>query len=172
MEISDLIKIGKLVVRSKGGTRIVVCLKTEYLKFLPRLKEVFLIFKDHRVRYGTIDIIKVLTDNKAVVKIADPDLSDELSSEESVNLCLDEEEIYELDEENTYFDPVGMKVIWNEQEVAHIKDFFYNGAHDVYELEMTDGRLVLIPDVEAFVIETNIEQRFIRVVNLDQFLEL
>jgi ribosomal 30S subunit maturation factor RimM len=124
------------------------------------------------VRYGRIDILKVVCENKAAINIEDVDLLDELSTEESVNIALDEEEINSIDDDNIYYDPIGMKVIWNDEDVAVIKDFFFNGAHYVYEIELPDASLVMIPDVESFVIETNIEKRFIRVVDLDQFISI
>ena len=174
MEISDLIGIGKLRIRrNEEDIRFYVELTDEYQNLLPKLNKIFLIYKDHRVRYGKIHILQMLSEQKAEVDIVDDvDLRYELLKEKYVNLYLDEAEINELDDQNIYFDPLGMKVIWQEREVATIKDFFYNGAHDVYEIEMSDHRLVLIPDVESFVIETNIEERFIRVVNLDQFLDI
>lgn len=174
MEISDLINIGRLKFSHKNENkdRLLLNLKTEFQHILPKLENVFLIFKDHRVRYGKIDIIKILSDNKAVVSIKDTDILDELSLEDKIDISLDEDEINSLDDSNCYYDPVGMKVIWNTQVVAIIKDFFFNGAHYVYEIEMTDKQLFMIPDVEAFVVETNTQERFIRVVNLDQFMNL
>jgi len=180
MKISDLINIGRLKFSLKGG-RPFIKVKAEYQHLLPRLNNVFLIFKDHRVRYGKIDILKIIGENKAVINVDDDDLLDELSAEESVNIALDEDEINSVDEESIYYDPIGMKVIWNDEEVAVIKDFFHNGAHYVYEIVLCDQtpdttrekeRVVLIPDVESFVIETNVEERFIRVVNLDQFIAI
>ena len=182
-EISDLVSIGKLKyvsdsTRKKseaeqiGRTGFHITLTSGFEHLLAKLNNVFLIFTDHRVRYGKIDILKVIGENKALVNLQDSDLKDELSKEKSVNIALDEDEINSIDDENMYFDPVGMKVLWNEQEVATIKDFFFNGAHDVYEIEMNDKSLILIPDVEAFVIETNTDERFIKVVDLDQFINL
>ena len=180
MEISDLMSIGKLKFGIKNRTPYIQ-LRAKFLHLLPKLSNIFLIFTDHRVRYGKIDIVKMIDKDKATIKIDDDDLLEELLAEESVNVCIDEDEINSLDEDNEYFDPIGMKVIWNEQDVGVIKYFFYNGAHDVYEIELhsdknaiqeakSKQKLVLIPDVEAFVKETNIEKGFIKVVDLDQFI--
>ena len=184
MEISDLISIGRLGFSFKNK-KYFVKLKAEYQHLLPRLNSVFLIFKDHRVRYGKIDILRIVNDNTAVIGIKDEDLLEELTGIESVRLALDEEDINLIDDESVYYDPVGMKVIWKDEEVGVIKDFFYNGAHYVYEIELLENvvaipcgcpssklQSILIPDVDAFVIETNVEERFIRVVDLDQFIDL
>ena len=171
MEISDLKCIGKLRFEKKVGDdkKIILKVKADYQKFLSRISDVFLIYKDHRVRYGKIDIIKAIKEGVALVDFEDLDLKEELEIEDSASVFIDEDMINQLDDENVYFDPVGMKVIWEGAEVAHIVNFFFNGAHDVYEIEMLDKRIVLIPDVESFVIETNLEERYIRVVDLDQF---
>jgi ribosomal 30S subunit maturation factor RimM len=129
------------------------------------------------VRYGKIDVLKIVNDNTAVINIKDEDLREELLDIDSVKIALDEDDINLIDDDSIYYDPIGMKVIWNDKEVAVIKDFFYNGAHYVYEIVLLTidsftGRVVLIPDVDAFVVETNVEERFIRVVDLDQFIDL
>ena len=181
-EMSNLISIGRLNIKytphsevGVGGEKELifsVTLDQQYQQILPKLNNVFLIFTDHRVRYGKIDILKRIAENKAIIRIQDDDLHHEVSKERLVNLALDEMEMNSIDEDNIYYDPIGMKVIWNDEAVAVIKDFFFNGAHYVYEIEMKDSKLVMIPDVESFVKETNTEKNFIRVVDLDQFLEL
>ena len=190
MEISDLISIGRVGFSFKNK-KYFVKIKAEYQHLLPRLNSVFLIFKDHRVRYGKIDITKIVNNNTAVINIKDDDLLEELIGVESVRLALDEEDINLIDDASIYYDPIGMKVIWKDEEVGVIKDFFYNGAHYVYEIEelsvdsfqlsvdsehvtapSSKLQSILIPDVDAFVVETNVEERFIRVVELDQFIGL
>jgi len=163
MEIDDLIQIGRLKINSKKGGLLFTPLP-EFKHLYSGLIDVFLIFKDYRVRYGKIDI----SANKTV-NICDDELFQELHGEEEVIIGIDNEELKKIESENEYFDPVGMKVIYDGAEVATIDNFFFNGAHDVYELLMNDGKIVLIPDVENFVVETNVEKRFIRVVDLDQF---
>jgi len=145
-------------------------LTSEFQHLLKKLNNVFLIYTDHRVRYGKIDILDVFSGNKAIVSIQDEDLHEELLKEKSVNIALDEEEINHIDDDTIYFDPVGMKVFWTEKEIGVIKDFFYNGAHYVYEIELTDNKTILVPDVDAFVEETNIEERFIKLIEFEQFI--
>lgn len=163
MEAGDLIHIGKLKMNTKRSVLSYVPL-AEYEHLSSELDNVFLIFKDYRVRYGKIDISEDMT-----AMIFDDDVLQELQCEESITVGLDQEGLEQIDHDSEYFDPIGMKVLWGDVQVATIDNYFYNGAHDVYELQMNDGRVVLIPDVETFVVETNIQERFIRVVDLDQF---
>ncbi|MDD4154951.1 MAG: hypothetical protein PHY08_00065 [Candidatus Cloacimonetes bacterium] len=172
MEISDLIKIGSLEFSHNNPKKIILKPKTEFQDFISNLKQVFLIFKDHRVRYVTVNIVEIIDEKQYYLEILDDDVIKEIKQEHSISLCLNEEDIINIDNSNQYFDPIGMKVVWNNQEVAIIENFFFNGAHDVYEIKMNDGKIVLIPDVEAFVTETNLKDCYIKVQDLDQFIDI
>jgi ribosomal 30S subunit maturation factor RimM len=180
MDITDLIPIGTLILKKSGKGRgttdsdISFEIQNEYQHLIPNIDNVFFLFKDHRVRYGSVKCkIQNAGNEKSgaekIVDIPDVDLLEEILTQNNITVCLDPETIDRFADYSEYYDPVGMKVIWNEEVVATIIDFFFNGAHDVYELKMMDDRVVLIPDVDAFVIETNIPDRYIRVVDLDQF---
>ena len=179
--ISDLIHIAKLrhkKDKQTGKSELYLRkIKSEFLPLIPKMNGVFLIYKDHRVRYEKMDVSS--QNGEDVVYIRDEDTLEEILKEQEVIVAIDKDTINEMDENDTYYDPIDMKVIWNDTEVATIKDFFYNGAHYVYELEINENikdqnmtQHVLIPDVEAFVIETDTKNRFIKVVDLDQFLYL
>jgi ribosomal 30S subunit maturation factor RimM len=172
MEVSDLINIGKL--RHDRQRKPYIVIKKEYQHLLPKLRNTFLIFKDHRVRYVSVEILNTLGENKAYISINDSDVAKEASVEEFTFVSIDEDEINQLDDETTYYDPIGMKVSWNSKEVGEIIHFFNNGAHYVYEIQLYDydKQVVLIPDVDDFVIETNTEERFISVRDLDKFIYL
>jgi len=172
MKISDLICIGRLDLVQQESSKeksIYLVLKPEYQFLASSLTNIFLIFKDHRVRYGTIEQQKLVSKKKTIVYFSDPDLREEINSEQRINIYLDEDGLNTLDEKNIKPNPIGMTVYWNENDVGIIRDFFYNGAHYVYEIAMTDNKNVLIPDVVDFVVETNITKNYIKVVNLDQF---
>lgn len=164
MEISDLIQIGKLQYH-KAKNEFALKLDKEYLHLSERLTEIFLIFKDHRVRYAKIDILSL-----GRIRIHDEDLIEEIGSEDYVQICLDDQALSLIDDEYEYFDPVGMNVICNDEIVGSIIDYFFNGAHDVYEIKLHDDSVILIPDVESFVMETNVPSRFIKAKDLDQFM--
>jgi len=138
----------------------------------PHLSNVFFVFDEQRVRYSKVMSKLCAKQNTCMLRVDDEDLLDELLTGEAVDICLDEDGVNAIDEENGFYDPEGMKVIWDGKEVGLIKHFFHNGAHYVYEIEMADKQVVLIPDVETFVIETNVSERFIRVVELNQFMDL
>jgi ribosomal 30S subunit maturation factor RimM len=121
------------------------------------------------VRYGKIKV-ENKKQKKYQISISDKNLYEEVINSQNVVLAIENRELEKIEDLLGYFDPVGMKVIWNDIEVATIKGYFSNGAHDVYELQLENGKEILIPDVEAFVIETNIKKRYIKVVDLDQFI--
>ena len=176
MEISDLLYIGKLKNSQQSdkekGKSFRITVFSDYESLLGNLKNVFLIYTDHSVRYVEIDILRIISENQADVSILDDDIKSELLKEKQVGIYLDEDELNAISDDEIYYDPIGMDVYWNDEAVAIIKSFFYNGAHYVYELEMNDKRIILIPDVEAFVIETNTTDRYIKVIDLDLFLNI
>jgi ribosomal 30S subunit maturation factor RimM len=172
MEITDLIKVGIVKVKKSKNSinsEFLLYLDDDYIEIVKELNIFFLIFKDHRVRYGKIFEQKYYQDNIKYIKFDDEDLHNEIKKENEVYLCLEKELIEKLENDNGYFDPIGFHVIWNNQNVGKITEFFFNGAHDVYEIKMNDENVVLIPDVESFVPETNVKEKYITVVNLDQF---
>ncbi|MCL2064494.1 MAG: hypothetical protein FWG98_08985 [Candidatus Cloacimonetes bacterium] len=179
-EVANLVTIGKIrftaphknkIFVSINKVRIELILTSAYQHLLEKISKVYLIYTDHRVRYGKIDILKVINEKQAVINILDKDLKDEAINEKSIKIAIDEEEINKIDETAIYFDPIGMRVFWESKDIGQIKDFFYNGAHYVYEIKLEDARLVLVPDVDAFIEETNIENRFIKLKEFEQFLE-
>jgi len=191
MQISDLIPIGQVQTRkSSDGQQKVMLLKLqkEFQHLLTKIDDVFLLFTDHRVRYTKI----IFTQNGQTrskdieVSFDDEDVIEEIlgSGQRSadsekrtansgrVQVCLDGDALSQIEDDDMYFDPVGMSVICDDEVVATIKGFFFNGAHDVYEILLADGREILFPDVDEWVTETNIPERYIKVRDLDQFINL
>jgi len=167
-EIAKLTKIGKI------DSKLNLIIKSDFKHILPNLSYVYLLFTDHRVRYGKINFLKQINDIKAVFSIDNIDLLEEIEKEKSVLVALDDEILNMLEGEQLYYDPIGMEVIWNSTIIGVISDFYYNGAHDVYEISLNKepSRNIYIPDVDRFVIETNPDERFIKVVDIDQFINL
>jgi len=180
MQTGDLIQIGYVNTRYLPDAQakvIVLKLHEEFQHLATQLSDVFLLFTDHRVRYAKMiftsdDKKNTARHNGIEVSFDDTDLIDEIYDTKKVAVCLDEDELSRLSDDAEYFDPIGMNVIWNDEVVAHIKGFFFNGAHDVYEILLTNGSEILIPDVDEWVIQTNIPQRYIMVRDLDQFINL
>ncbi len=61
-------------------------------------------------------------------------------------------------------DLMGLRVIdENEQEIGVLKDVMETGANDVYVIEMTDGKELLLPAIKQCVLQVNIEEGYVKV---------
>ena len=65
-------------------------------------------------------------------------------------------------EENEYYwvDLIGCEVVNKEgQSIGQVKGMIDNGVHDILNVKRTDGKEVLIPFVEDYLAEVNVEAK-------------
>ena len=69
-------------------------------------------------------------------------------------------------------DLIGLKVL-DEQEaqIGVLKDVMETGANDVYIIEMTDGRELLLPAIKQCILNVDVESGFIQVHILEGLLD-
>lgn len=69
-------------------------------------------------------------------------------------------------------DLMGLKVLDEEnKEIGMLRNVMETGANDVYEIDMTDGRELLLPAIKQCVLEVNVEEGFIKVHIMDGLLD-
>ena len=69
-------------------------------------------------------------------------------------------------------DLMGLKVLdEQEQQIGILKDVMETGANDVYIIEMTDGRELLLPAIKQCVLNVDVEEGFIQVHILEGLLD-
>jgi len=167
MKIDDLIAVGSLgkILDKKG-----------YFQFrrnqdLPQgfntEKEVFLIFKDHRVRFVDVEFSG---NNEDKIKITDLYLVNEVvkAGEVKVGLALDN--INDLRVKNGLLPSGEMKIIFDGKEIGILIDIFDNNAHEILVVELKNGKEIMIPYVDYFVTESSNEKVLVK--NIKDFLEL
>lgn len=70
-------------------------------------------------------------------------------------------------------DLIGLSVITEEgEELGTLTDVLQTGANDVYEVQMTSGKELLIPVIDECILEINEQEGFVRVHLLDGLLDL
>ncbi|MDD2973433.1 MAG: ribosome maturation factor RimM [Lachnospiraceae bacterium] len=77
-------------------------------------------------------------------------------------------------EKNEYFiaDLIDMKVIdEDDREFGVLKDVIQTGANDVYVIEMTDGREVLVPAIKECILDVNIGKQAMKIHLLEGLLD-
>lgn len=90
------------------------------------------------------------------------------------NLYVDREHAVEL-EEDEYFvaDLIGLKVVTDEgEEFGELTDvMFLPNANDVYVVNTTDGREVLIPAIEDCILDIDLDEEVMTIHIMDGLLE-
>lgn len=171
MDIDDLIIIGKLGLSQKQKDWIQFQINPDFQDYLKKIEEIFLIFKDHRVRYVKVEKI-AKRDNKLFFRIQDKDVADELTNQAETLIAVDPETLEGWQDEEGLYDPIGMQVIWKEQVIGEVTDWFNNGAQDVFVITLNNGNEIMIPDVEVYITEIDTETRRILCQEIEDFLEL
>lgn len=91
-----------------------------------------------------------------------------------MEVCIEEDELDELEEGEHYVrNLIGCRVadIASGEEVGTLKDVIQNTAQSVLEVETSEGKLVLIPAVDAFLRNIDEEARLIEVELIPGFLD-
>ena len=77
-------------------------------------------------------------------------------------------------EEDEYFiaDMIGIQVVTEDDEpFGTLKDVMETGANDVYVIDLTDGRELLLPAIKQCVLEVDVEGGFIKIHILEGLLD-
>lgn len=164
----EKIKIGQVVnvVGLKGELKVY-----HYSDYKERFDEIDSLYLDEteykieRVRYQG---------NMVILKLPGINDRDQAELQRGKAVFITENQLRPLPEGVYYIrDILGFDVISHESEyLGKLTDVIQNSAQDLYEVELENGKKLLIPAVKAFVLETNIDGRFIKVKLLEGLLDL
>lgn len=164
----EKIKIGKAVnaVGITGEIKVY-----NYSDYKERFEELEYIYLDEEKRK-----IKGVRYNKnmVILKLEDVNTRNEAELLKNKEIFIDEDQLRDLPQ-GTYYvkDMIGMEVIDEKNEcIGRLSDVILRAAQDIYEIERQDGSKALIPAVEAFVKDVDMEKRVIRVELIEGLLEL
>lgn len=166
MEFDDLIVIGKLGFGQIIKDWIPVRLNPDFQNSISHLTHLFVIFTDHRVRYATVKKAKLIQ-GKWYIKFIEPEILLEMKDQINMQIAIDTNELSVIDDED-YYEPVGMQVIYGTELVGEVIDWFSNNAQDIFVVKETEGNELMIPDVDYYIEKTDIENQKIYVKNLEQ----
>lgn len=161
------IKIGKIVnaVALKGEVKVYPYSEPSRYK---ELTDIYVEEKIHRiqnVRYQG---------NTVVLKLSGIDDRNGAENAKEKYIYIMEDDLPELPEGTYYIrDLIGMRVIDETGEhLGNVKDIIQNAAQDLYEIERTNGKLLLLPGVKEFIIDIDLNKREIKVKIPEGLLEL
>lgn len=89
-----------------------------------------------------------------------------------MNLYIEEQELQAMPEGRAYLhELIGLSVIdGNGREVGTVSDVLQMPAHEVYEVTMSGGRVILLPAIEEFVEEIDTGKRRMVIPRFEEFL--
>lgn len=114
-----------------------------------------------------------LQKNMVILKIAGMDDRNAAEDAKGREIFITEDDLPELEEGEFYIrDLIGMAVIEGDTVLGKVKDVIQNTAQDVFEVERENGKQLLIPRVDEFVLDIDLDTREIKVSLPDGLLDL
>ena len=157
--MEQLLQVG--VISSTHGVRgeVKVFPTTDDVKRFKKLKKVIL---DTGKEQLPLEIEGVKFFKQFVIlKFRGIDNINDIEKYKGKSLLVDREHAVKL-KKDAYFiaDMIGMDVFTEEGELfGALKDVMETGANDVYIIEMTDGKEVLVPAIKQCILDVDIENR-------------
>ncbi len=171
MQLSDLLPIGRL------GK---VFNNTGYISFRPSelfrpalfsCKKFYLIFNSDRVFYVTLDKIK-LHQNKFYLRFVEDGILEELESFKRPRLMIEKELYYQTEGDEEYHRVTDYKVFFKGEEIGTVEEIWEDGFQDRLIVILNDGKEVIIPDVEQYVVRKDHKEKSIYLVDVEELLKL
>mgnify|MGYP002529526211 CR=1 FL=1 len=112
--------------------------------------------------------------NLAILKFEGIDNINDIEMYKGRELWIPREEAQELGEDEYYVaDLIGMEVLLeNGEKFGVLRDVMETGANDVYEVEMADGRSLLLPAIKQCILNVDVENGMMQVHVLEGLLDL
>ena len=103
--------------------------------------------------------------NMVILKFKDKDDRNEMEKYRSCDLLIDREDAVPLGEDEYFIcDLIGLDIIdENGEKIGVLTDVMTSAANDVYVVEKTDGKELLIPAIRDCILETDLEKKIIKV---------
>ena len=157
--MEQLLQVG--VISSTHGVRgeVKVFTTTDDVKRFKKLKKVIL---DTGKEQLPLEIEGVKFFKQFVIlKFRGIDNINDIEKYKGKSLLVDREHAVKLKKDEYFIaDMIGMDVFTEEGELfGALKDVMETGANDVYIIEMTDGKEVLVPAIKQCILDVDIENR-------------
>nr|WP_315024068.1 ribosome maturation factor RimM [uncultured Aminipila sp.] len=142
-------------------------------------------YSDYKERYEELDYIYVEDKKTNIEKvrymnemvILKLDGANDRNAAEALkgkSIFIGEDQLRVLPEDTYYVkDLIGLEIRDQEDnKIGKLKDVIQNSAQDLYEIELESKNTTLIPAVEEFILDINVEEKFIRVKLIEGMLDL
>ena len=165
----EKIKIGKIVnaVGLRGEVKVYNYSDSE--EVYERTPEIYA--EDKLLKVENVRVQK----NMIILKLSGIDDRNEAEAAKGVELYITESDLPELPEGVFYVrELIGMNVVESEKDMflGTVTDVIQNTAQDIFEVEQENGKKILIPKVDEFILNIDKEQKTIYVKLIEALLEL
>ena len=163
MEKKDRLRVG--VITSPHGVHgeVNVFPTTDDPKRFLDLKKIYLDTKKELIECE-IKSVKFFK-NKVILSFNGMDDRNAIEKYRQCDLLIDREDAMELGEDEYFIcDLIGLDIIDEDgKKIGVLKDVMTSAANDVYVVEKTDGEELLIPAIRDCILDTSLEEGYIRV---------
>ena len=169
--MQDMLRVGVVTTTHGIAGEVKVFPTTDDPKRFKKLKKVFL---DTGRTMQELEIVQVkFFKNLVILKFRDHNKIEDVMAFKGHDLLVTRDNAVKLDEdENFICDLIGMQVYDEEGNcLGELTDVLQTGANDVYEVELTDGREVLIPAIKQCILDVDVENNKMIVHLLEGLLE-
>lgn len=169
--MQDMLRVGVVTTTHGIAGEVKVFPTTDDPKRFKKLKKVFL---DTGRTMQELEIVQVkFFKNLVILKFRDHNKIEDVMAFKGHDLLVTRDNAVKLEEdENFICDLIGMQV-YDEEGIClgELTDVLQTGANDVYEVELTDGREVLIPAIKQCILDVDVENNKMIVHLLEGLLE-
>ena len=163
MEKKDRLRVG--VITSPHGVHgeVNVFPTTDDPKRFLDLKKIYLDTKKELIECE-IKSVKFFK-NMVILSFTGMDDRNAIEKFRQCDLLIDREDAMELGEDEYFIcDLIGLDIIdEDDKKIGVLKDVMTSAANDVYVVEKTDGEELLIPAIRDCILDTSLEEGYIRV---------
>lgn len=145
MDLSGLTGIGRLGGKDERGF-FQVLVRPRHRQTLLDAEDVYLIFDSDRVFFVTISE-KEISDRKISVRFAEDGIAEERKLHRETIIAIEAEADDQEDPETL----LGYSVLFQDQELGRVVDYFHNNAQYVLVIETLAGAELLVPWVDHYV---------------------
>lgn len=164
----EKIKIGQIVnvVALKGEVKVY-----NYSDYKERFEELDYIYIDDKKT--NIEKVRYMKE-MAILKLEGTNDRSAAEALKGKNIFIGEDQLRELPEDTYYIkDLIGLEIRDQEDnKIGKLKDVIQNSAQDLYEIELENKNITLIPAVEEFILDINLEEKYIKVKIIEGMLDL
>ena len=169
--MEDLLQVG--IITSTHGVRgeVKVYPTTDDPRRFRRLKEVVLDTGKEKMNLE-IEGVKFFK-QFVILKFKGLDNINDIEKYRQKSLYVTRKNAVRLQREYFIADLIGLKVQDEDgKELGTVKDVIETGANDVYEVEMADGRSLLLPAIKQCILNVDVENGMMQVHVLEGLLDL